>query len=862
MALNAGAKLGRYEILSPIGAGGMGEVYRARDSQLGRDVAIKVLPESLAGDPERLRRFEQEARSVGALNHPNILSVYDIGLNNGTPFMVAELLRGVTLREKINSGPLSPKRAMDYAHQVANGLAAAHEQGITHRDLKPENLFITNDGRVKILDFGLAKQNAEGARANDLTATVAESTLTSEGMVLGTAGYMSPEQVRGQAVDPRTDIFALGTVLYEMLSARRPFGGNSTIETMNAILKEEPPEFSTTDKQIPPALDRLMRRCLEKDREQRFQSAKDLTFALDSISAGTGQLQAIPVSSTARKVGPIAIAAALAVAVIAALVVSLMRPREQPKFRQLTFRKGYLQVARFTPDRQTIVYSAAWDQHAAKLYSSRADGMDPRPLDLPPGQLLAISRTGELAMLLNGDSWIGLGGRLARVPISGGAPHELLENVIAADWSPDGSQLAVARFEKGKCRLEYPTGKVLYENVGYITSLRFSPQGDAIAFMDHPILGDDRGTAVMLDLRTGKKLVTNEWEGEQGLAWAPDGREFWITATSGRDSERTLYGITRSGRQREILRVPGGLFLNDVAEDGRTLLTIYDRDFEVIAGENGGTNRQISWLQIMVASSVSRDGKFVAIGDWGGTNGPEYSVYLAKLDGSPAILLGSGIAGSLSPDNKWVTSILPGNTDRIALLPTGIGETKIVAAHDFQYRNAFWTSDGHKLIVRASQSGRPLRFWLQDLEGGAPRALTAEGVSGVVVSIRGTDYVCARDADGKTHLLPIAGGDSKEVNGISENDLILGGPSAGDNLYVIPNSSPSEVAAGITLEIPLQIAKVNIATGKREAVLSLSPSNSTGVVFLLPPLLTSDEKHYVYTQSRISTTLYSATGLR
>jgi serine/threonine protein kinase len=273
MTLGTGTKLGPYEILSPLGAGGMGEVYRARDSRLGRDVAIKILPESFAGDSNRLRRFEQEARSVGALNHPNILSVYDIGLNQGTPFMVTELLRGATVREKINAGPIPWKRAVDYAHQVANGLAAAHSQGIVHRDMKPENLFITNDGRVKIIDFGLAKQNAV-AQADDLNATVAESTLTSEGIVLGTAGYMSPEQVRGQAVDHRTDIFALGTILYEMLAGRRPFTGNSTIETMNAILKEELPEFPTTDREIPPTLDRIMRRCLEKDREQRFQSAK------------------------------------------------------------------------------------------------------------------------------------------------------------------------------------------------------------------------------------------------------------------------------------------------------------------------------------------------------------------------------------------------------------------------------------------------------------------------------------------------------------------------------------------------------------------------------------------------------------
>lgn len=643
MALNPGTRLGRYEIISPVGAGGMGEVYRARDSSLERDVAIKILPESMASDRERLRRFEQEARSVGALNHPNILCVYDIGLNDGTPFLVTELLRGTTLREKMNAGPIAPKRAMDYALQAANGLAAAHEQSIVHRDLKPDNLFVTNDGRVKILDFGLAKQNK---RLDDSSATLVDSTLTSEGMVLGTAGYMSPEQVRGQAVDPRTDIFALGTVLYEMLSGQRPFEGDSAVETMNAILKEDPPEFETADKKTPPALERLMRRCLEKDREQRFQSAKDLTFALDSISAGGGQSQAIEAVPAKRRRWPIALAVAVIAAMLAAIVLSLNVSREQPLFRQLTFRKGYLQIARFTADGQSITYSAAWDHREPRLYTSRADGTDVRALDISGGQLLSISRGGELAILLNGDTWVGVGGRLARVPLAGGAPRELLDEVIAADWSPDGAQLAVARFENGKCRLEYPIGKVLYENVGYITSMRFSPEGDAIAFMDHPIVGDDRGTVMLVDLKTGKKVLTTEWEGEQGLAWTSDGKEVWFTATNGLDSQRALFGVTRSGRQRVILRTPGGLLLNDVSRDGKALLTIFDRHFEVIAGESGGATRELSWLQVMVASSISQDGKLVAIGDWGNTNGPEYSVYLAKMDASPAILLGSGISGA------------------------------------------------------------------------------------------------------------------------------------------------------------------------------------------------------------------------
>jgi eukaryotic-like serine/threonine-protein kinase len=863
VSLNPGTKLGPYEVLSPIGAGGMGEVYRARDSRLGRDVAVKVLPESWARDSERLRRFEQEARSVGALNHPNILSVYDIGVNNGTPFMVTELLCGTSLRDKITSGPLPPKRSMEYAHQIASGLAAAHDKGIIHRDLKPDNLFISNDGRVKILDFGLAKLNPAKAQVTDETALVDESTLTSEGVVLGTAGYMSPEQVRGKIVDHRTDIFAFGAVLYEMLTGQRAFRGNSSVETMTAILKEEPPEIFSADRQIPPGLDRIMRRCLEKDPEQRFQSAKDLSFALDSTSAGSAQSHALPALEANRKRWPIAVLVIVTLGLIGATAAIVLRPRELPQFRQLTFRKGYLQAARFAPDGQTIVYSAAWGHPPSKLYSSRVNGTEVHELELPASELLAISKSGELAVASGGDTWLGVGGRLARAPLSGGSPREVLDQVVSADWGPDGDQLAVARFANGKCRIEYPIGKVLYENVGYITNMRLSPQGDAIAFLDHPILGDDRGTVVLLFLQGGKRVVTPEWEGEEGLAWSSNGKEVWFTATNTLDSERAIYAVSRSGAQRLVLRTPGGLYLNDVASDGQVLLTVNDRRFEVMLGENGREARELSWLQVMLLASISRDGKFVTIGDWGGSTGPtsEYSVYLVKLDDGRAVLLGRGIAGSISPDNKWVTSIQPRSTEKVLILPTGIGETKTVSAPGFQYRSAVWTRDGQKLLVHASDAGRPLRFWVQDLNGGSPRPITGEGVNGVRVVVGGSDYVCIRDQSGNVQLISVdANFASKAVHGGSETDLVIGGSPLGDNLYIIPNSTESDL--GINLNIPVHIYKVNITSGRRVPMVSISPSNPTGIADIYPPLFTPDEKRYVYTQNRALSTLYSARGLK
>ena len=285
MALSAGTKLGPYEIQSPLGAGGMGEVYRARDSRLGRHVAIKVLPEAFARDAERLRRFETEARAIAALNHPNILSIHDIGTYEGAPYLVSECLEGRSIRVELSGGALPLRRAVDYSIQIAHGLAAAHDKGIVHRDLKPENVFITREGRVKILDFGLAKLARPEASSDD--GVTMEAVPTSAGAVLGTVGYMSPEQVRGAPTDARSDIFALGTILYEMLFGQRAFRRDTSAETMTAILKEEPPEFSLTGKPISPALERIVRRCLEKNPLHRFQSARDLAFNLEGLSGTT-----------------------------------------------------------------------------------------------------------------------------------------------------------------------------------------------------------------------------------------------------------------------------------------------------------------------------------------------------------------------------------------------------------------------------------------------------------------------------------------------------------------------------------------------------------------------------------------------
>src|SRR5438477_4058724 len=318
MALLAGTRLGPYEILSPLGAGGMGEVYRARDNRLARDVAVKVLPADFSMEPDRLRRFEQEARAASALNHPNILTIHDIGTQDGAPYVVSELLEGETLRQRLSSGALASRKVLDYAAQLARGLAPAHEKGIVHRDLKPENLFVTKDGRVKILDFGLAKLTRPEAPSDPGTQARTVAHGTEPGVVMGTVGYMSPEQVRGEAADARSDIFSLGAVLYEMLTGNRAFRAASAVETLNAILKDDPSELSQTGHEVSPALERMTRRCLEKNREERFQSAGDLAFALEEAASSASSPASAPLAVRPRTM-PVSRPAVVVIAVVALL---------------------------------------------------------------------------------------------------------------------------------------------------------------------------------------------------------------------------------------------------------------------------------------------------------------------------------------------------------------------------------------------------------------------------------------------------------------------------------------------------------------------------------------------------------------
>jgi len=508
--LEAGSQVGHYEIIGPIGAGGMGEVYRARDSRIRREVAVKILPATLASDPERIRRFEQEALASGMLNHPNVLTVFDVGEYEKSPFIVSELLEGQTLREHLTSR-IGITKTIEYAVQMASGLAAAHEKGIVHRDLKPENIFVLPDGRLKLLDFGLAKLLSDEA-SNDQNKTE-QRRLTSAGMVVGTAGYMSPEQVRGEVIDHRSDIFSLAVVIHEMLTGVTPFHRDSSVETMNAILHDSPPGGGD----LSGAVSRVLHRALEKSPANRFQTAKDFVFALEAIGSSDGHP-----TLTVKKKGVQKIRSEPVPIVVQA----------PPLYRRMTFRRGFIMSARFAPD-GSVIYGAAWEDNPLEIFSSYQTGPEARPLGLRDADVLSVSPSGELAISL-GRRFMGVGyattGTLARVPLAGGAPRRVCQDMQEAQWTRDGKNFLLIRRVDGFYRIESPIGNVIYKTPRWVTRASFSPDETRIAFIEHPLWGDDAGSVMIID-RQGKVLVRGEeaWNSTSGLAWTPKGDEVWFT---------------------------------------------------------------------------------------------------------------------------------------------------------------------------------------------------------------------------------------------------------------------------------------------------------------------------------------------
>jgi hypothetical protein len=850
--LAAGSRLGPYTILAPLGAGGMGEVYRARDPRLGREVAVKVLPAEVSGDGERLRRFEQEARAASALNHPNILTVFDTGSQDGTVYLVTEVLEGETLRGRLAGGALPARKAIEIGTQIARGLAAAHERGIVHRDLKPENLFLTRDGRVKILDFGLAKlQQSEIAEAPTIL------TGTEPGVVLGTVGYMAPEQVRGRPADHRADLFAFGAVLYEMLTGRRAFQKDSAAETMSAILREEPPELA-----VPPGLDRVVRHCLEKEPQHRFQSASDLAFDLESISvlSGTG---ASPTRAGRRR-GWLRAAAAGLLLALAFLAGGLAHREwgrsEPPRFKRLTFRLGNLTNARFAPDGQTIVYSASWDGRLMEIFTTRTDSPESRSLGLPPGTLHSISPRGEMLISLLQVKKDGafIGHTLARLPLAGGAPRPVLASHYPhwVDWAPGGETFADLHAGDYGARIEYPRGKGIWASEGYAWDLRVAPAGDALAFcedrgdLQQAVVVTDRGGKVLARSGGWSQVPFFEWLRRGCLAWTPDGREVWFTgARPGEESG--LYALTRGGEVRLILRLADDMALFDIAPDGRALLAQVSRRTGIRARAPGeAQERDLSWFESSELADLSADGRWVLFTESGKGGGERMAVYLRRTDGSPAVRLGEGRALALSPDGRWALARGAADPGRLFLLPTGAGEPRALPPAPMAVTAARWLPGGRKLLVGGTLPGKGFQLSVLEIGSDRARPFAWSGSEQFVPSPDGS-RVAVWTFDG-VKVQPIEGGAPQAMPaGVTLDELPIQWREDGRALYLAKFNA-----------VGRWIDEVDLATGRRrhwKELRAVGPSPSSAILNLL---MTPDGQAYAYDVRSILSTLYLVEGLR
>jgi len=697
MTLAAGTRLGSYEITAKLGEGGMGEVYRARDTKLQRDVAIKVLPAEFAADRERLERFDREARAVAALSHPNILAIFDSGSEAGQVYAVMELLEGESLRERLRDGPLGTRKAVEIAAEIAQGLAAAHERGIVHRDLKPENVFVLPDGRVKILDFGLARESAGPGSKSQLLAAPTEGPGTAPGAVLGTVGYMAPEQVRGLLADARADLFALGVILYEMLTGRRAFLRDSSVETMSAILREEPPELATLAGRLPAALEQVLRRCLEKRPEERFQSARDLAFALRAAIAGsTPSAAALGAVRGRRPALPrLLLASALALAGILvgwALGRGTAPRREapdapRPTFRQLTKLPGGEGAPSLAPDGSAMVYERAVEGQR-DLFLQRVDG--------------------QTAILLTGDC---------------------REDDRDAAFSPDGTRIAY----RSECRgggifVIGATG----ENVRRIADFGFhpawSPDGRELAVATEggvvPWNRPGRSELWAIEVDSGRKRLVTRID-SMHPSWSPSGRRIAVWGLPPDSFSRDLWTVAADGSEQEYeqavrLTDDPELDWNPVwaGDGGRILfassrggtLNLWQLPVDEASGRRLGDPEPVtapsSWAGWM---SASRDGRRIAFVD----RNVRATVLRAPLDPGRGVLTGEPepvptgsmevYDAELSPDGEWLAVSSTDPPQQIFVVRADGGSFRQITEGSFRSRQSTWSPDGNTIAFQSSR---------------------------------------------------------------------------------------------------------------------------------------------------------------
>jgi Tol biopolymer transport system component/predicted Ser/Thr protein kinase len=796
--------LGHYRIEAKLGEGGMGVVYRAYDTHLDRSVALKTIAAGTGSEEERVQRFVQEARAASALNHPNIVHVYDIGEEDGVAYIAMEFVEGGTLRSLIGRSGLAPRETLKYAIQIADALTKAHQAGIVHRDLKPSNVMVTGEGFVKVVDFGLAKLT----EPNESDEWAATRSLTGEGKVVGTVGYMSPEQAEGKKVDTRSDIFSLGAVIYEMVTGRRAFAGDSKMSTLAAILTKEPAPWNPAEYPEAREIERIVARCLRKDPQRRWQSVADVKIALEDALE---ELDQPPPSAKARRVNTWlwpALAGLMAVAGLTGAWYARGRLAGDPgaaSFQRLTFRRGSIESAKFAPDGQTVLYSAAWEGNPMEIFATRLDSRESRSLGLPSSKLLSVTPSGELALLLSATCCDSTG-TLARSPLAGGAPRQILEDVSGADWGPQGT-LVVARSVGGRNRLEFPMGTVLYESQGLPpVSPVMSPSGEWIAFFDHDEIGNF--SVVVAGVHGERRVLSKGWRAIAGLGWSPKGNEVWFSAVRSGEELEAVRAVTLAGDQRIVSHTLGLVTIHDIARDGRVLAASSNSRISMhLLSPASAEERDLSWFDTSLLYGLSEDGRSLLFAELAYGDDQNPAIYLRQTDGGPAVRLGEGNTPSLSPDGKWVVCIRSERDhSQIMLLPTGPGETRLLPAGDLFYHAAELSPDGRRVLFQAEQKGRPVRTYVQDLDGGKPRPVTPEGTRASRISPDGRFAVVA--SRGELSIRNLDSGEQRLVAPLQPGESVLRWSGDGRSLFLRHTDSPLAVT----------IYRVDASTGHRERI--------------------------------------------
>lgn len=884
------SQIGPYRLLQRLGSGGMGEVWRGRDDRLQRDVAIKILRFTGSPSVQAVSRFHQEARAIAALSHPNVLSVFDVGEADGHHYMATEILDGVTLAQRIGGAPLPVVLAVDIAVQITRGLEAAHSRGIVHRDLKPANVFLTRAGHVKVLDFGLAQLSSGPAELGEATVdwgsdvnsdviALKAGPATATGTILGTVGYMSPEQARGEPADARSDLFALGVVLYEMLTGVRPFVGTSAVETLHATLVNDPPELGRRGARVGPTLDRLVRRCLEKDPAARFQSASDLSFALQALPL-TEEVPRVPPAPHARWRPPRhTLSVVVGLGLLGAGVAvgrSAYPPLPEIEVEQVTFRSGAVDGARFTPDGHSVVLSARWDGAPPRVEILREGARESSVIDGAVGQLVAVSTTDIYVLEDTHLADTAEVGRLARIPLAGGPSRVLAERAYAMDFGginlggkgrdgidrsgsavnlnpSDGSALVVT--PRG---LERPLGTLLTDG-GRPIAARASPDGAWVAWIDRA----RSGAVALMELKTGQSRHVILPHSASGIAWHPITGALWASSPDTLGSTSIWAISPEDGARRLVRRSEGQQQLHDLSAEGEALIEVNTIRRETFAQTPGAEGLvRLGWLAWTAVAGLSADRTTVLLNDWP-------AVYLRNIDGSPPVRIAEGWALDLSPDGAWALVTPTIGAPRLLAVPTGAGSPRVVLGEEFTVIGAaFFHAGGTRVSALARRGDERERIWdvafdgggLEGggLQGGGLEGAGLEGGEPVALTEPGTDLFYGQRAwspDGRTlattQTLVTVGAGSRPIVGLAPEDAILRWTADGRGLWVMRREG-----------IPAELSILDPDSGARTPMGVLDVADRDGVRRVDIAMVSDDGSTRVWTADRESSTLYIVSGLR